>query len=392
MSKKQTILIFLRHYLPGFQSGGPVRSVSNMVEELSDVYDFRIITSDRDYLAHTPYPNSDKGWQVVGGAQVLYLSPAEQTWVNITRLAREVQADLIYINSLFDPKFSLPVLMAKYFHSKDLPPVICAPRGETSAGALSLKPLKKSLFLCLLRAARLPQHIFFHATAETEKAEIQACLGSVVKPYIAGNIASQERRPPRSSGWLKRAAKGPLKIIFLSRIHPKKNLNFLLDCLQSVSQPVELSLYGPIDDEIFWAACQSQIKSLPGHISVTYHGAIDHQHVADTMQQHHLFFFPTRGENFGHVIHEAVHAGCVLLLSDQTPWQDLSEQQVGWALPLSNKQGFCDALADVAGWDEARWQAHEKAVRSYASKTNIAGQNRQNHLRMFDVVAKLSDS
>ena len=117
MSRKQTILIFLRHYLPGFQSGGPVRSVSNMVEELSDVYDFRIITSDRDYLAHTPYPNSDKGWQVVGGAQVLCLSPAEQTWVNITRLAREVQADIIYINSLFDPKFSLPVLMAKYFHS-----------------------------------------------------------------------------------------------------------------------------------------------------------------------------------------------------------------------------------------------------------------------------------
>ena len=392
MSRKQTILIFLRYYLPGFQSGGPVRSVSNIVEQLSGTYNFRIITSDRDFLAHSPYPGLQGSWQTVGPAEVLYLSPDEQTWKNMMRLTRDVQADLIYINSLFDPKFSVPILAAKYFHSKDLPPVICAPRGETSAGALSLKPLKKSLFLSLLRAARLPRHIFFHATAETEKAEIQACFGSLVEPYIAGNIASQERRPPRSSGWLKGAAKGPLKIIFLSRIHPKKNLNFLLECLQSISQPAELSLYGPIDDEIFWAACQSQIKSLPGHISVTYHGAIDHQHVADTMQQHHLFFFPTRGENFGHVIHEAVQAGCVLLLSDQTPWQDLSEQQVGWALPLSNKQGFCDMLADVAGWDEARWQAHEKAVRSYASKINIAGQNRQNHLRMFDVVAKRSDS
>ena len=77
------------------------------------------------------------------------------------RLTRDLQADLIYINSLFDPKFSLPILTAKYFHSKDLPPVICAPRGETSAGALSLKPLKKFLFLSLLRVARLTQHIFF---------------------------------------------------------------------------------------------------------------------------------------------------------------------------------------------------------------------------------------
>ncbi|MBT3654725.1 MAG: glycosyltransferase [Alphaproteobacteria bacterium] len=232
----------------------------------------------------------------------------------------------------------------------------------------------------------------FHATTETEKAEIQACLGSVIEPYIAGNIASQERRPPRSKGWLKQAVKGPLKIIFLSRIHPKKNLDFLLECLQSFSQPSTLSVYGPIDDEAFWAACQTHIKSLPGHISVSYNGAIEHQQVAAAMQQHHLFFFPTRGENFGHVIHEAVQAGCVLLLSDQTPWQDLSENQVGWALPLSNKQRFVDVLTDVAGWDEARWTAHEEAICSYASMTNIAGQNTQNHLGMFDKVAKLHGS
>ncbi|MDC3286853.1 glycosyltransferase [Alphaproteobacteria bacterium] len=392
MSCKQTILIFLRYYLPGFQSGGPVRSVSNMVEQLSDRYDFRIITSDRDYLAHTPYPGLQGGWQTVGTAEVLYLSPAKQTWINMMRLARYVQADLIYINSLFDPKFSLPVLVAKYRHSKNLPPVICAPRGETSAGALSLKPLKKFLFLFLLRAAQLPQHIIFHATAESEKAEIQACLGKTIEPYIAGNIAAQEIRPPRAKGWLKQAAKGPLKIIFLSRIHPKKNLDFLLECLQSVSLPAELSLCGPIDDETFWAACRTQIKSLPGHISVSYHGAIEHHQVAAAMQQHHLFFFPTRGENFGHVIHEAVQAGCVLLLSDQTPWLDLSENHVGWAVPLSNKQGFIDVLTDVAGWDEGRWTAHEKAIRSYASMTNIAGQSTQNHLRMFEKVAKLHGS
>ena len=78
--------------------------------------------------------------------------------------------------------------------------------------------------------------------------------------------------------------------------------------------------------------------------------------------------------------------------SDQTPWQDLSENQVGWALPLCNKQRFVDVLTDVAGWDEARWMAHEEAICSYASMTNIAGQNTQNHLKMFDKVAKLHGS
>lgn len=363
-----------------------------MVKHLSGEFDFRIITSDRDYMAHMPYPGLRGGWQRVGLANILYLSPSEQTWVNMMRLARDVQADLIYINSLFDPHFSLPVLVSKYRYSKDVPPIICAPRGETSAGSLSLKPLKKSLFLFLLRAARLPQHIIFHATAETEKAEIQACFGKMIEPYIAGNIASQEIRPPRSNDWLKKAASGPLKIIFLSRIHPKKNLFFLLECLQSVPHSVEFSLYGPIDDEIFWAACLMKIKSLPDHISVSYNGAIEHKLVAYTMQQHHLFFLPTLGENFGHVIHEAVQAGCVLLLSDKTPWLDLSENQVGWALPLNSKQEFVDKLTDVAGWDESRWQAHENAIRSYALKTNSAGKNAENHLRMFETVTKLHKS
>ena len=359
-----------------------------MVEQLSSRYDFRIITSDRDYLADAPYPGLHDGWNAVGVAKVLYLSPAEQTWGNMTRLARGMHADLIYINSLFDTKFSLPVLAAKSLYSRDLPPIICAPRGETSAGALNLKPLKKSLFMSLLRFVRLPKHIVFHATAETEKAEIQACIGSAIEPYVAGNITAEVMRPPRAKDWLKHAANGPLKIIFLSRIHPKKNLDFLLDCLQFFSHPAELSIYGPIDDERFWAACQLQIKSLPCQISVSYDGAIEHHQVAEAMQQNHLFFFPTRGENFGHVIHEAVQAGCVVLLSDQTPWQDLLQNQVGWVVPLSDKQGFLDALTDVAGWDEKRWKAHENAIRSYASMTNIASQNIQSHIRMFDKVAK----
>ena len=391
-----TILIFVRYYLPGFKSGGPVRSVSNMVSELSEEFTFRIITTDRDYLSDEPYSDSQTGrqsdgevkWYRVGAADVLYLPPADQNWRNITRLVREIHADVIYLNSLFDPQFSLPVLWEKWRKGPDMPPLICAPRGETSPGALAFKPLKKSVFLCLLRLSRLPMQIVFHATAEPERIEIQTSLGHAVDVHVAGNLTTKHLPSPRPKNWAEEAANGPLKIAFLSRIHPKKNLDYLLACLYQLQHPAELAIYGPIDDQGYWEDCQRYIAKMPDHISTSYNGAIEHDEVISELSVHHLFFFPTKGENFGHVIHEAVQAGCVLLISDKTPWQDLSEYRIGWSLPLLGKQAFIDVLEELAGWQSYQWEAHELAVRSYADRINITSHDKKNHLVMLQKVAE----
>ena len=48
MDHKPVILVFLGNYLPGFKSGGPLRTIVNLVDNLSDEFEFLIITSDRD--------------------------------------------------------------------------------------------------------------------------------------------------------------------------------------------------------------------------------------------------------------------------------------------------------------------------------------------------------
>jgi hypothetical protein len=59
------ILTFVRYYLPGFRSGGPVRSVSNLVQVLGDDYDFRIVCYDHD--KGVPYTNiAPRQWSRVG--------------------------------------------------------------------------------------------------------------------------------------------------------------------------------------------------------------------------------------------------------------------------------------------------------------------------------------
>ena len=74
-----------------------------------------------------------------------------------------------------------------------------------------------------------------------------------------------------------------------------------------------------------------------------YLGPVDPGQVVATLAQYELFLFPTRAENNGYVIHEALLAGCSLLISDQTPWRGLAAAGVGADLPLQVSQ-FAQAV------------------------------------------------
>jgi len=157
-----------------------------------------------------------------------------------------------------------------------------------------------------------------------------------------------------------------LKICFLSRICVMKNLDFVLDVLAKVKTPVELSIYGPQESATYWQQCQKLIDQLPVHIQVVYHGAIANDHVKSTIQQHDIFFVPTRGENYGHVFVEAFAAGVPVLLSDQTPWQQLIDKGVGWDLPLDNTDAFVDVIDQWANSDIRTRMTSRQACQSYA--------------------------
>ena len=54
---KQKVMIFTGYYLPGVKGGGPIQSIKNLVNNLSDIFDFYIVTSDRDLGDTEPYSN-----------------------------------------------------------------------------------------------------------------------------------------------------------------------------------------------------------------------------------------------------------------------------------------------------------------------------------------------
>jgi hypothetical protein len=104
---KPRVLIFLAHYLPGHKAGGPVRSISNLVERLGGEFDFSIVTADRDLGDAGPYPGVEVDrWTDVGPARVLYTSPGRQKLSHFARIIKDTTHEVIYLNSLWNPKLS----------------------------------------------------------------------------------------------------------------------------------------------------------------------------------------------------------------------------------------------------------------------------------------------
>jgi len=319
---KPKVLTFVAYYLPGYKFGGPVRTIANMVEHLGDELDFRIVTRDRDALDTAPYPGIQvDGWNRVGKALVFYASPRTLTLRGVGKLIRQTPHDVLYLNSFFNPHFTILPLLVRRLGLIPRRPCVIAPRGEFSPGALKLKAWKKRPYLWLARALGLYSGLTWQASSDQEAEEIRRALGRVADRIMVApdlpSLVSAQRLDQRI-----RTEDGPLRVVFLSRITPMKNLDYALRVLGQVRVPVEFNIYGPVWDGTYWRECERLMQVLPPHIKAEYRGEVPPEDVPEVFLEHDLFFFPTRGENFGHVILESLSVGTPVLISDQTPWTD----------------------------------------------------------------------
>jgi glycosyltransferase involved in cell wall biosynthesis len=353
------ILTFVEYYLPGFKSGGPIRSIANMVDALGDEFEFRIVTSDRDSLDVAPYYGiTSDAWVGVRKAWVYYVSPERRRLFAWARLIRETPHDVLYLNSLFNPVYTLLPLLARRLAGSQRKPVIVAPRGEFSTGAMGLKRWKKRPFLAFAQIVGLYRNILWHASTEDEAQLIRRQFGGAARIVTARDLPPMSGQQPTACEAID--ASGRLRIVFLSRISRMKNLDYALRVLAKTPVRIQFDIWGTLEDPAYWNKCQDQIRSLPENVVARYRGVADHYEVNKILAGYDLLFLPTRGENYGHVIAEAVSAGTPVLLSDQTPWRNLHNEGVGWDLPLENGEAaFLEAIEEAlhkVGLERVAWR------------------------------------
>lgn len=399
---KPVVLTFSHYYLPGYRGGGPIRSIQNLVDGLGDEFEFRIVTQDRDLGDAQPYAGVETDrWLPHGPAFVRYVDPQRFGMRYVRDLLRTTRHDVVYLNSFFDYRYTQQVLANRRFLPGRGSPVVLAPRGEFSAGARSVKRWKKLAYITLMRSTRWYADICWQASSAFEAADITGMMGvgrqSGIRGWVAntGHLVVAPDLPAPHKGTMsgarerQRRRDSPLRVCYLARISPNKNLAYALRVLAQVRVPVTFTIYGPKENAAYWAECQSLLDQLPANVTVVEGGVVDHASVIDTLATHDLFFFPTTGENFGHVIYEALLAGLPLLVSDRTPWRALAAQGVGFDLPLEQPADFAARIEEVAGYPAAAFDRMMVAARALAARIGRDPGTIDANRRMFlDAIAR----
>jgi Glycosyltransferase len=366
-SYKPKILILCDFYLPGYKSGGGLRTLVNTVERLGDDFDFHVICRDHDGWAdRTPYKNVKiNDWNRVGKASVFYLSKEKVGISEIKRLLRDLEPEAVYMNSFFST-LTIYALTLRKIGSVGRIPMIVAPEGELAEGALKLKSAKKKAFLMFAKASGLYENLLWKASSESEVSEVKKHMGKGGEVFYAPNLPPKRILPDYSQQDKPSKRKGELQMVFLSRIHPTKNLKYLLNLLHQVQGEVLLDVYGPFERAGYVEECKEVIKTLPHNVKVTLKGEVDHAEVAETLFGYHLFCLPTLGESLGHVIVEALSAGCPVLISDRTPWRELEKKRVGWDLPLESPEKWVEVVNYCLKMDETEYSEYSRNARKFA--------------------------
>lgn len=359
------ILTFSDYYFPGHKAGGPLRTLYNLVDRIGDGFDFTIVTRDRDLGDKHAYPDVTSGArQMVGKAEVFYLPPRRLSFGGLRRLVNSVEHDVLYLNSFFSPTFTVRLLLLRRLSLIPRRPLVLAPRGEFSAGALALKKTKKRIYIALSKALRMYEGVVWQASSVYEKGDIHRVFGDNVSVVVAPDLPAAVHDAEAPLRRHKKVA-GSLKVAFLSRVSPMKNLDSALLFLDGLEGEIQFNIFGPLEDKGYWARCQKVIRRLPQNVQVQYRGVVAHERVVDILAEHDLLLLPTQGENFGHVILEALVAGCPVLVSDRTPWRSLQSRGVGWDFPLEEPERFRSTLRYCVGMRDEEHQTWSQRARTF---------------------------
>ena len=374
---KLKIIYFTEYYEPGYLAGGPIKSVKSMSDLMCKKHYVDLLSRNHDIDNKKPYKNIEsKKWNVNGKKRIFYYRPSLFEFLKTMRSIRVLDYDIVHFNSFFSFWFTiLPIIYISIFslissNSKERA-LFISPRGEFSQSALGIKYFKKKCYLKIFKIFKTPSRITFIASSKKEFTEISSVFGSKAKIKFFKNLPSLEMTSIPYN-LIQNKTKNTLKIIFLSRICEMKNLIFAIDVLSKLKIPVKFDIFGPIEDKGYYSNCLDEINKLPSNIDVSIKGPIPSDDIPETFSKYDLFFLPTLGENFGQVIWESLYSSLPVLISDNTPWKNLSKINVGWDIPLSEIESYINVLNNLFTMNEMEHSLIRKNAHKYAKEYLLA--------------------
>ena len=270
--------------------------------------------------------------------------------------------DIVHIHALFSPVSSLAATVLRWRGR----PYLLRPLGTLDPADLQKKKQLKQLYAAVLERPNLAGAAAIHFTSAqealvserfgTKTPDVVLPLGVTPLPAVETEIDVRDR--------FGIPCDRPI-ILFMSRLDPKKGLDFLIPALETLQQEgldFHLLLCGANpQDRQYEQSIHTQIQNSPLSARTTITGFVSGDLKAALLNTAELFVLPSYYENFGIAVAEAMLAQLPVIISNQVHiWQDIEQSSSGWICDCS-QASLMVQLREALKSPDARLQRGQNA-------------------------------
>ena len=227
--------------------------------------------------------------------------------------------DVIHVHAIF----SFTSSYAMYLARKRGIAYVVRPIGQLDSWSLKQSSLRKWLFLTLFEKRSLLKAAKLHFTAELEQQQAHLAIPELTKNEAStvvplGIEPNPELNNARESV-VKRHRLDPNKrvLLYLSRLHPKKGLELLLQSLSQVNNTRWQLLIAGDGDNNYVNHLKHKIEELGLRHHCQFIGFVRGDEKDTLLQGADLYILTSYSENFGIAVLEAIAAGTQVLISEE---------------------------------------------------------------------------
>ncbi|MDC0937236.1 glycosyltransferase [Pirellulales bacterium] len=376
MSEKISCL----HYVDAIrlELGGVVQAVVDLCQAISaNGHRVTLVTGDA-----TDVP---KEWSDGSGNWPDVVEVKQSAWMKRLLSRQALQTldkvldgvDLVHLHTPWDPS---NLQVARRLRKRGIPYIVTV-HGMLDDWSMKQKSLKKRLYLQLFGRALFEHATTVHLTAEGENEQASKWVPiddrAAVQCY-ALDLTSYDPLPgpdPARRAY-PRIAPECKKLLFLSRLHPKKGVELLVEAgalLREEGIPIQLLIAGPVDDEGYVASLRSLSRELKIEEYTEFLGMVRGIEKRSVFQLADVFVLPTFQENFGLVLAEAMACGTPVVTTRGTDiWKEI--QRGGARIAEFTAQSLADQIRDLVTDQELRDRVGQQGlhfVRDWLDRTNV---------------------
>ncbi|HEY6231982.1 MAG TPA: glycosyltransferase [Pyrinomonadaceae bacterium] len=377
------------HVIPSVseRSGGPGQAIFPMCSALSaQGVDVLLASTDADLPAHNRAGGPKRGavtryknlpaifFPTQLGASFKYSRPFA-IWLD----EHVSDFDVVHIHAIFN---HCSIAAARACGKQGIPYIV-RPLGTLDPWSMKQKSFRKKVFWNAGVKTMLTRAAAMHYTTKGEQQAVEASLGlnhGVVVP-----LGVEKPTTPGTDAVVKLATRFPALldhpyVLVLSRLHPKKSLEVLIEAFAALTKRAEfrnwrLVLAGEGPDD-YVASLKRLVDDQNAAELVIFPGWLEGEHKEAALRNASLLALPSHQENFGLCVMESLACGVPVLISPHVNLApEVAAAGAGWIVPV-DKLAIEGALAEALSSDSKRRQRGQ-AGRSLAAGfewASVAGQ------------------